>query len=54
MKVAVITFPGSNCDYDLFKAAQQVGGDAKFIWHLFYSLGVSHTETTFEPGLLRV
>ena len=24
MKVAVITFPGSNCDYDLYKAAQQV------------------------------
>lgn len=33
MKVAVITFPGSNCDYDLYKAAQQVGGDASFIWH---------------------
>lgn len=33
MKVAVITFPGSNCDYDLYKAAQQVGGDASFVWH---------------------
>ena len=33
MKVAVITFPGSNCDYDLYKAAQQVGADASFIWH---------------------
>jgi phosphoribosylformylglycinamidine synthase I len=33
VKVAVITFPGSNCDYDLYKAAQQVGADASFIWH---------------------
>ena len=33
MKVAVVTFPGSNCDYDLYKAAQQVGGDASFVWH---------------------
>ena len=33
MKVAVITFPGSNGDYDLYKAAQQVGADASFIWH---------------------
>jgi phosphoribosylformylglycinamidine synthase I len=33
MKVAVITFPGSNCDYDLYKAVQQVGGEARFVWH---------------------
>ena len=33
MKVAVVTFPGSNCDYDLYNAAQQVGGDAAFVWH---------------------
>jgi phosphoribosylformylglycinamidine synthase I len=33
MKVAVITFPGSNCDYDLYKAVQQVGGEAAFVWH---------------------
>ena len=33
MNVAVITFPGSNCDYDLYKAAQQVGADATFVWH---------------------
>lgn len=39
MKVAVITFPGSNCDYDLYKAAQQVGGDATFIWHRERGLG---------------
>jgi phosphoribosylformylglycinamidine synthase I len=33
MKMAVITFPGSNCDYDLYKAVQQVGGKATFVWH---------------------
>lgn len=33
MKFAVITFPGSNCDYDLYKAVRQVGGGAAFLWH---------------------
>ena len=33
MRAAVITFPGSNCDYDLYKAVQQVGGEAEFRWH---------------------
>ena len=33
MRAVVIVFPGSNCDYDLYKAAQQVGADVEFIWH---------------------
>jgi phosphoribosylformylglycinamidine synthase I len=33
MKAAVVTFPGSNGDYDLYKAAQQVGFDTHFVWH---------------------
>jgi phosphoribosylformylglycinamidine synthase I len=33
MKAAVITFPGSNGDYDLYKAAQQVGFETRFVWH---------------------
>lgn len=33
MRVGVITFPGSNCDYDLYKAAQQIGAKVEFIWH---------------------
>ncbi len=33
MRVAVITFPGSNCDYDLYKAVQLVGGRPEFVWH---------------------
>lgn len=39
MKVAVITFPGSNCDYDLYKAAQQVGAEVSFVWHRERGLG---------------
>jgi phosphoribosylformylglycinamidine synthase len=33
VKAAVVTFPGSNCDYDLYKAVQQVGGEPEFVWH---------------------
>ncbi len=33
MKVAVVRFPGSNCDADAFHAAQAAGAEAVFIWH---------------------
>jgi phosphoribosylformylglycinamidine synthase len=33
MRVAVVTFPGSNCDYDIYKAVQLVGGEPTFVWH---------------------
>jgi phosphoribosylformylglycinamidine synthase subunit PurQ / glutaminase len=34
MKVGVVTFPGSNCDYDCYKALQLVEGvDPEFLWH---------------------
>lgn len=33
MKVAVVTFPGSNCDHDLYKAMQQAEGAPSFVWH---------------------
>jgi phosphoribosylformylglycinamidine synthase len=33
VKAAVVTFPGSNGDYDLLTAVQLVGGDAHFVWH---------------------
>jgi phosphoribosylformylglycinamidine synthase len=39
MKVAVVTFPGSNCDYDLYKAIQLIGGEATFVWHRERGLG---------------
>jgi len=38
LKVAVVRFPGSNCDFDTVRAAQQVGADAYFAWHRDSSL----------------
>jgi len=48
MKVAVITFPGSNCDYDLYKAVQQVGGEATFVWHR--ERGLADFDVVMLPG----
>ena len=48
MKVAVVTFPGSNCDYDLYKAAQQVGGEASFVWHR--ERGLEGYDAVLLPG----
>jgi phosphoribosylformylglycinamidine synthase I len=39
MNVAVVTFPGSNCDFDVYKAVQLVGGDPVFRWHRDHDLG---------------
>jgi phosphoribosylformylglycinamidine synthase len=34
MKFGVITFPGSNCDYDAYAAAKFIlGEDVEFLWH---------------------
>lgn len=34
MKVGVVTFPGSNCDYDAYSAIKQVlGEEVVFLWH---------------------
>lgn len=33
MKSAVIVFPGSNCDFDMYHALQQMGHDVEFVWH---------------------
>jgi phosphoribosylformylglycinamidine synthase len=39
MKVAVVVFPGSNCDHDAYHAAKHVLGlDARFVWHKDTSL----------------
>src|SRR5207253_338292 len=32
-RVAVIVFPGSNCDAETLAAAQAAGSDAYFVWH---------------------
>ena len=33
MRVAVIVFPGSNCDADTLAAAREAGSDAYYVWH---------------------
>jgi phosphoribosylformylglycinamidine synthase len=49
MKFGVVTFPGSNCDYDCYKAVQEgLGAEAVFIWHKEHDLhGV---DAVFLPG----
>jgi phosphoribosylformylglycinamidine synthase I len=32
-RIAVVRFPGSNCDFDTLRAAESVGADAYFVWH---------------------
>lgn len=39
MKFGIVTFPGSNCDYDSYAAAKFVlGQEAQFLWHKSESL----------------
>lgn len=33
MRSAVIVFPGSNCDHDMYHALLQTGHQAEFVWH---------------------
>ena len=48
MTVAVVTFPGSNCDYDVYKAVQLVGGDPSFRWHR--QRGLEDADAVVLPG----
>jgi phosphoribosylformylglycinamidine synthase len=32
-RVAVVRFPGSNCDHDSLRAAAHVGAESYFVWH---------------------
>lgn len=33
LKVAVVRFPGSNCDFDTLRGAERAGTSAYFVWH---------------------
>jgi len=33
LRVAVVRFPGSNCDADALRAAERVGAEAYYVWH---------------------
>lgn len=49
MKFGIVTFPGSNCDYDAYAAAGQVmGEEAAFLWHKDTSLQGS--DVVILPG----
>lgn len=49
MRVAIITFPGSNCDYDCYKALTDViGAEANFVWHRETELG--NADAVILPG----
>jgi phosphoribosylformylglycinamidine synthase subunit PurQ / glutaminase len=49
MRAAVVTFPGSNCDYDCYKALQAtVPGEPYFLWHRAGDL--EGADVVFLPG----
>jgi phosphoribosylformylglycinamidine synthase subunit PurQ / glutaminase len=39
LNVAVVRFPGSNCDFDSLRAAELAGTNAQLVWHRDTSLG---------------
>ncbi len=48
MRVAVITFPGSNCDQDCVRAVEIAGGAASYLWHREKELGP--VDAVIVPG----
>jgi phosphoribosylformylglycinamidine synthase len=47
-RVAVVVFPGSNCDADTLAAARAAGTDACFVWHRATDLG--NADVVVLPG----
>ena len=39
MKVGVVVFPGSNCEFDVVEGVRAAGGDADLVWHGDKSVG---------------
>jgi phosphoribosylformylglycinamidine synthase subunit PurQ / glutaminase len=49
MKIGVVTFPGSNCDYDCYKASREVlGAETVYLWHGTHDL--QQVDAVFLPG----
>ncbi len=49
MKIGVVTFPGSNCDYDCYRASREVlGAETVFLWHRSHDL--QEVDAVFLPG----
>lgn len=47
-RVAVVRFPGSNCDADTLRAVKQAGGEAYYVWHRDRSL--EQADAVVLPG----
>ncbi|MGI9626176.1 MAG: phosphoribosylformylglycinamidine synthase subunit PurQ [Longimicrobiales bacterium] len=48
MNVAILTFPGSNCDQDCFRSVELAGGHPRYVWHRETSLG--DADAVVVPG----
>ncbi|HEX3276391.1 MAG TPA: phosphoribosylformylglycinamidine synthase subunit PurQ [Gemmatimonadales bacterium] len=48
INVAVVRFPGSNCDFDTLRAAEQAGTNAYFVWHR--DTGLGGADAVLLPG----
>jgi phosphoribosylformylglycinamidine synthase I len=49
MKFGIVTFPGSNCDYDAYQAiVEQLGEEATFLWHKDHDL--KQSDVIVLPG----
>ena len=49
MRFGIVTFPGSNCDYDAFHAVQDVlGEEAFYLWHRDHDL--QNADVVVLPG----
>ena len=48
MNVAIITFPGSNCDQDCHRSVELAGGSPRYVWHREGSLGGA--DAVIVPG----
>jgi phosphoribosylformylglycinamidine synthase len=49
MKVSVLQFPGTNCEYDTKYAFEKLGADVEIIWHEETSLP-ANTDLVVAPG----
>ena len=48
LKVAVVRFPGSNCDFDTLRAAARAGTNAVFVWH--HDTSLQGADIVILPG----
>jgi len=48
MRVAVVRFPGSNCEPEACRAVERAGGEAVYVWHR--DSGLSQADAVVLPG----